>query len=119
MCIRDSSDTVRGFKKKARAQARLAREIQQLGATAQMLLAHDPCKDGSAKPGAYGTVLELAQERAERLDTACAKLLAQWPTMQTAYAGDEYVVKIRDKEIRTALTTKSLSGTTIRKVCLP
>ena len=39
--------------------------------------------------------------------------------MQNAYAGDEYVVKIRDKEIRTALTSKSLSGTTIRKVCLP
>jgi methylmalonyl-CoA mutase len=39
--------------------------------------------------------------------------------MQKAYAGDEYVVKIRDKEIRTALTTKSLSGTTIRKVALP
>jgi methylmalonyl-CoA mutase len=117
--LAEISDTVRGFKKKARAQARLAREIQQLGATAQMLLAHDPCKDGSAKPGAYGTVLELVQERAERLDPACAKLLAQWPAMQTAYAGDEYVVKIRDKEIRTALTTKSLSGTTIRKVCLP
>jgi methylmalonyl-CoA mutase len=39
--------------------------------------------------------------------------------MQKAYAGDEYVVKIRDKEIRTALTTKSLSGTTIRKVACP
>jgi methylmalonyl-CoA mutase len=117
--LAEISDTVRAFKKKARAQASLAREIQQLNATAQMLLAHDPCKDGSAKPGAYGTVLELAKERAERQDAACAKLLGQWPAMQQAYAGDEYVVKIRDKEIRTALTTKSLSGTTIRKVCLP
>ncbi len=27
--------------------------------------------------------------------------------MQKAYAGDEYVVKIRDKEIRTALTTQN------------
>jgi methylmalonyl-CoA mutase len=48
-----------------------------------------------------------------------SKLLAQWPDMQKAYAGDEYVVKIRDKEIRTALTTKSSVGTTIRKVALP
>jgi methylmalonyl-CoA mutase len=39
--------------------------------------------------------------------------------MQAAYAGEEYVVKIRDKEIRTALVTKSLSGTPIRKVSLP
>jgi isobutyryl-CoA mutase len=35
------------------------------------------------------------------------------------YAQDEYVVKIRDKEMRTKLTTTSLSGTKIRKVALP
>ena len=117
--LAEISDTVRGYKAKSRAQARLAREIQQLNATAQMLLAADPGKDGQAKPGAYGTVMALAQTRSSAQDPAAAKLLAQWPAMQTAYAGDEYVVKIRDKELRTALTTKSLSGTTIRKVCLP
>jgi len=117
--LAEIADTVRGYKIKARAQARLAREIQQLHATAQMLLECDPCKDGTTKPGAYGTVLELAKTRTERQDPAAAKLLAQWPAMQQAYAGDMYVVKIRDKEICTALTTKSLSGTTIRKVCLP
>jgi methylmalonyl-CoA mutase len=117
--LAEITDTVRGYKKKARAQARLAREIQQLTETARMLLEHDPDKNGAAKPGAYGTVQSLAKTRAERQDPAAAKLLAQWPAMQAAYAGDEYVVKIRDKELRTALTTKTLSGTTIRKVCLP
>ncbi len=53
------------------------------------------------------------------MDRDALHLLKQWPEMQAAYAGDEYVVKIRDKEIRTALTSKSLSGTTIRKVSLP
>ena len=117
--LAEITDTVRGYKKRARAQAHLAREIQQLNATAHMLLAADPGKDGSDKPGAYGTVLGLAKVRADVQDPACAKLLVQWPAMQQAYAGDEYVVKIRDKEIRTTLTTKTLSGTTIRKVCLP
>jgi methylmalonyl-CoA mutase len=46
-------------------------------------------------------------------------LLDQWPDMVAAYAGDEYVVKIRDREIRTSLVTQSLSGTQIRKVVLP
>ena len=117
--LAEITDTVRAYKKRARAQAHLAREIQQLNATAHMLLAADPDKNGSGKPGAYGTVLGLAKVRADLQDPACAKLLAQWPAMQQAYAGDVYVVKIRDKEIRTALTTKTLSGTTIRKVCLP
>ena len=42
-----------------------------------------------------------------------------WPKMREAYAGDEYVVKIRGKELRTALTYTSLSGSKIRKVALP
>ena len=47
------------------------------------------------------------------------KLLADWPSLAGQYGGDEHVVKIRDKEIRTRLTRSSLSGSTIRKVYLP
>ena len=112
--LAEITDTVRGYKSQARAQARLAREIQQLSETARMLLDDDATRDG-----AKNTVLRLASERTERQDPSARKLVAQWPEMQKAYAGDEYVVKIRDKELRTALTTKSLSGTTIRKVALP
>ncbi len=42
-----------------------------------------------------------------------------WPTVKAAYAGDEYVVRMRDRELRTALTSTSLSGTRIPKVALP
>ncbi|MCM2251081.1 MAG: methylmalonyl-CoA mutase family protein, partial [Ramlibacter sp.] len=112
--LAEISDTVRGYKKRAREQAALARELQQLRETARMLHEDDAERDGARK-----TVLRLAQEREARLDPAASKLLAQWPQMRQAYAGDEYVVKIRDREIRTALTTKSLSGTPIRKVVLP
>ena len=112
--LAEISDTVRGYKQRARAQARLAREVQQLRAAAAML---EEAKPGKAK--ASEAALELAQQREDRMDSSARKLIGQWPAMQKAYAGDEYVVKIRDKEIRTALTTKSLSGTTIRKVVLP
>ncbi len=112
--LAEISDTVRGYKQRARAQARLAREIQQLRAAAAMLRVDKPNRAPAAEASE-----DLAARREERLDPSARKLLAQWPEMQKAYAGDEYVVKIRDKEIRTALTTKSLSGTTIRKVALP
>ena len=112
--LAEIGETVRGYKKRVQAQARLAREVQQLHASARML-----SEDDAKKSGARDTVQKLAEARAERQDADARKLLAQWPTMQKAYAGDEYVVKIRDKEIRTALTTKSLSGTVIRKVVLP
>ncbi|NMM18693.1 MAG: methylmalonyl-CoA mutase family protein [Rhodoferax sp.] len=112
--LAEISDTVRGYKKRARSQAKLAREIQQLQESGRMLQLDD-----ANKVNAYQAVMDLASQREAHLGAAEKKLLAQWPVMQAAYAGDEYVVKIRDKEIRTALTTKSLSGTTIRKVALP
>ena len=112
--LAEISDTVRGYKKKAIEQARLAREIQQLQASAAMLRVEKPERSRAAE-----AVIDLAQVRELDQDPAARKLLVQWPDMQKAYAGDEYVVKIRDKEIRTALTTRSLSGTVIRKVALP
>ncbi len=112
--LAEISDTVRGYKKRAIAQGQLAREVQQLKAAAAMLKIDKPGRAPAAE-----AALDLAGHRKARMDADARALLAQWPDMQAAYAGDEYVVKIRDKEIRTALVTKSLSGTPIRKVSLP
>jgi len=112
--LAEIADTVRGYKKLARAQATLAREVQQLRGTARML------KEANAdKVNAVSAVTDLAEQREHRLNPDAKKLLAMWPDMQKAYAGDEYVVKIRDKEIRTNLVHTTLSGTKIRKVVLP
>ncbi len=112
--LAEIADTVRGYKKQARAQAVLAREVQQLRGTARML------KEANAdKVNAVAAVTDLAEQREARLHPDARKLLAMWPDMRKAYAGDEYVVKIRDKEIRTALVHTTLSGTKIRKVVLP
>ncbi|MEY8879576.1 MAG: fused isobutyryl-CoA mutase/GTPase IcmF [Leptothrix sp. (in: b-proteobacteria)] len=112
--LAEITDTVRGYKARARKQARLAREIQQLRETARMLFEAIP-----EKHRARDAVTDLATQREARLDADARKLLAMWPDMQKAYAGEHYVVKIRDKEIRTALTHTTLSGSQIRKVALP
>ena len=112
--LADIADAVRGYKRRAREQARLAREVQQLRESARMLAEANPDKHRARE--ALG---ELAVLRDEKLDPAARKLLAQWPDMQRAYAGDEYVVKIRDKEVRTGLVHTTLSGNKIRKVALP
>ncbi|MBE0546903.1 MAG: methylmalonyl-CoA mutase family protein [Rubrivivax sp.] len=112
--LADIADTVRGYKQRALATSRLAREIQQLRAAAAMLTVGKP-----DKPRAAEASINLAEQREARLDPQARKLLAMWPDMKKAYAGDEYVVKIRDREIRTALTHTTLSGSKIRKVALP
>ncbi|MBI5279458.1 MAG: cobalamin B12-binding domain-containing protein [Burkholderiales bacterium] len=112
--LAEISETVRGYKLRAREQATLAREVQQLKEAARMLSVDKPDRAPAAEAS-----LDLAARRLARMDRDALHLLKQWPDMRKAYSGDEYVVKIRDKEIRTKLTTKSLSGTTIRKVVLP
>ena len=112
--LADIADSVRGYKKQALVQSRLAREIQQLRESSRMLKEANP-----EKTNAFGAVNCLAAERESRLDANAARLLAGWPELQRAYAGDEYVVTVRDREIRTALVHTTLSGNKIRKVALP
>jgi methylmalonyl-CoA mutase len=112
--LAEIADGVRAYKARANEQAKLAREVQQLREAARMLTAGKP-----DKPRAAEAAINLAEERESRLTPAAKKLLTMWPDMKKAYAGDHYVVKIRDKEIRTALTHTTLSGSKIRKVALP
>ncbi|MEK0433446.1 MAG: hypothetical protein RL700_1653 [Pseudomonadota bacterium] len=112
--LAEISDTVRGYKRRARMQAQLAREVQQLKAASAMLADSKP-----NKPRAAEASLALANEREARLDADVRALLHDWPALKADYSADELVVKVRDKEIRSSLVTRSLSGTPVRKVVLP
>ena len=108
--LAEIADTVRGYHKHVEQQARVARERQSLRIAKGLF---EQCgKDA-------GSFDELINWKDGELTPAAKKLLEQWPTEKALYAADEYVVKIRDKEIRTQLTHTSLSGSKIRKVALP
>jgi methylmalonyl-CoA mutase len=107
--LAEIADTVRGYHANTARQVKLARERQQLVEAKRMLAAASKDADFDG----------LILERDNAMDGGAKKLLAMWPDMQAAYAGDDYVVKIRDKEIRTKLVQKTLSGNPIRKVALP
>ncbi len=115
--LSEIADTVRGYHVLTKRQVQLAREAQQLRASQAML--SRAATDGALQGNALEMIDALASSKDAALVPGAKQLLAQWPDLQKAYAGDEYVVKIRDKEIRTALTTTSLSGTKVRKVALP
>ncbi len=108
--LAEIAETLRGYHAHAEQQATLARERQSLK-TAKTIF------EGCEKPA--NDFDELIAWKDSQLDPKAKKLLDMWPDTVKAYSGDEYVVKIRDKEIRTKLVTESLSGTKIRKVVLP
>jgi len=110
--LAEVAETVRHHHAKAESQAKIARERQQLQASKGMLTAEgDSASDG--------TFDRLIAERDDALTRESRKLLEEWPALRDSYKGDEFVSKVRDKEIRTALTTTSLSGNKIPKVAVP
>ena len=92
------------------AQARTARERQSLQHREELVRARGQGRRDFD---------ELIAAKSAELSPASAKLLEQWPKTRELYAQHEYVVKIRDKEIRTQLTTSRCRARKIRKVSLP
>src|SRR2546426_2279572 len=108
--LAEVADTVRGYHARAGEQSRVARERQQLLAAKAMLSA----------AGKDAAVLDsLIEEKNARLDVHSRELIEDWPETKKTYAGDEQVVKVREREIRTRLNTLSISGTKVPKVALP
>jgi methylmalonyl-CoA mutase len=108
--LSEISEALRGFHQSIGRQSQIARERQSLR-TSKTLFA------GAGRPVAGFD--ELISAKSAELDPAAADLLENWPATRSLYEQPEFIVKIRDREIRTQLTHDSLSGTKIRKVSLP
>src|SRR6266850_1359401 len=105
--LAEIAETVRGYHAQVAQQSTVARERQQLRATQAML------KKDVAELGA------LIEEKEGALAPEAKKLIDGWSKTVKAYSGDEQVVKVRGKELRTRLNSTSLSGTKVPKVALP
>ncbi len=108
--LAEIAESIRAYHAHTDGQVKIARERQSLRISAELFKACDKSTADFA---------EMLTWKDGQLDPKARKLLDMWPATVEAYSGDEYVVKIRDKEIRTRLVSESLSGTKIRKVILP
>ncbi|MEN3297986.1 fused isobutyryl-CoA mutase/GTPase IcmF [Pseudonocardia sp.] len=102
--LAEIADTVRSYHADTESQAAAARTRQHLRTAREIV----------------GDSVEEALTKAEKaLPGEAAELLDSWPQVVEDYSGDELVVKIRDKELRTQLTKETLSGNKVRRVSLP
>lgn len=111
--LREITDTVRGYHKKSEQQVGFARRLFQLEGAITVV------KEKAPEDALIASLSSLAQGVRDELSAESKRILDNWQTLKEAYAGDEFVTKVRDKEIRTILKTTSLSGTKIPKVALP
>ncbi|MFD3705532.1 fused isobutyryl-CoA mutase/GTPase IcmF [Nocardia sp. NPDC058658] len=104
--LADIADTVRGYHADTQREVAAAQRIQRLA------LVHEELPDDTA-------VTDLLDQARPTLSTASTTALAEWPSVAESYRGEEQVVRIRDRELRTPLRRESLSGTSIPRVALP
>ena len=112
--LAEISETLRYFHRWTDEQAEIAENIWRI----EGALSAVGREDGERPE--LRELLETKKEKlSARLDPRCARLLETYPEVRERYAQDEYVYKVRDREIRTPLHHESLSGTRIPRVALP
>ncbi|MEV6771561.1 fused isobutyryl-CoA mutase/GTPase IcmF [Nocardia sp. NPDC051030] len=104
--LAEIAESVRDYHSETAAQVVAAQRVQRV----EQVLAELPEE---------GSVVELAQRARSGLKPENAALLADWPAVAESYRGEEQVVRVRDREIRTVLRRETLSGSSIPRVALP
>ncbi|MEW2563256.1 fused isobutyryl-CoA mutase/GTPase IcmF [Streptomyces griseorubiginosus] len=108
--LAEITDAVRGYHAETLQLAERARRVQRLELVEGELA--DAGLDAE-------DVRSLLAEARRQLPYEITEQINHWPAVIASYSGDEQVVKVRDKEIRTKLTRESLSGNKIPRVALP
>ncbi|MEY3242750.1 MAG: hypothetical protein RIR11_4189 [Bacteroidota bacterium] len=111
--LSEISENNRKYDDWADKQAKLARKLFSLQNAIEIF---------EGKPAAADTVAVLQQQLNEfrkDLDGDSLRILEGWQEKRQRYTADEYVYKVRDKEIRQSNFTQSLSHTRIPRVSLP
>jgi methylmalonyl-CoA mutase len=116
--------TVRGYHEQTARQSAAARRVQRLAAVRAELSAEGEravatVPGDTAREAAGHVVGSILDQAAREVHDDTAALLSGWPAVVESYSGDEQVVRVRDRELRTELTRESLSGSVIPRVALP
>ena len=106
--LSEIAESNRAYDRWTEKQADLAGRLQAIESASHEV-------DGDA-----ATALEQAGAQLKLdLDARLHDWLQAWPAMQERYAAEEYIFRVRGKEIRIPTTSKSLSHQDIPKVALP
>ncbi|MFJ7744981.1 fused isobutyryl-CoA mutase/GTPase IcmF [Peribacillus sp. NPDC097295] len=111
--LREISETVRLYHKRAGEQVKLARRLFQLEGAIEAV------KENGCDAAVIESLELSKKETASKLSAETKNILAGWIELKEKYSATQLVTKIRDKEIITNLKTKSLSGLMVPRVSLP
>ena len=110
--LSEIAETIRKYNGWVKSQSKVAQKLFSLNQSIDLV------KD-SVKENNVVSLQEIYNSTLKELDPYNKEILDNWETKKKSYEGDYYIFKVRDKEIKIATTTQSLSHLKIPKVSLP
>ena len=111
--LREIAETVKQYHNVSREQQQIARRLFQIEGALKAWSEKGYAENGNT------ALLELRDEYRKTLSEHSKEIIDGWNEQRKVYSQKELVTKVRDREIKTELSTVSLSGLTIPKVALP
>ena len=112
--LSEIAESIRNYNQKSANQASIAGKLYGIKQTIAVLE-----KQGVSDEKVLQAVQKAYEELELSLDGQNKKILANWAEKVKAYAADEYIYTVRNREIRVPTYTTSLSHTRIPRVSLP
>jgi len=109
------ADCVRRYCEWGEKQQQLVRRIWQLDEAVKAVRKNGAGEDSSA----LRQIKEVQESIEQQLDPRALRLVGEWEEIKEEYSGEEFVFKVRGREIPTRLKSKTLSGTMLPRVALP
>lgn len=79
----------------------------------------DALNESSVEKQSIASLQELYKHLEERLHPDCKRLLKEWPETLKKYKADNFIYKVREKQIKQPLFYTSLSQLKVPKIALP
>ena len=117
--LSEISENNRNYDQLVKDQAAIASKLYQLHGVLDIFKRSESKAPSLPGEGVGGEVQKQIDFYADQLTPVSRKLLTNWPEKVKEYQKDFYEYTVRDKVIKQAMTTQSLSGTRIPKVVLP
>nr|WP_269744749.1 fused isobutyryl-CoA mutase/GTPase IcmF [Plesiocystis pacifica] len=111
--------SVRAYKARVRQQIEVARTLGHLRATKALAASEDGGLGGAGVESTMAWFDAQIEATEVRLDGDARRALELLPKLREQYAADEYVIQIRNREVRYPTHFTTLSDSRIPKVCLP
>jgi len=105
-------------------QCKVAQQLFQLHGTIELLknhveTQHLASQDKQSETQSIASLQEIQKHLESHLHPECKRLLKQWPETIKQYTAENFIYKVRDKEIKQPLYYTSLSQLRIPKIALP